>query len=469
MPHRTPSLDLILKLHDTVNELICVIDREGHFVYINQASYRILGYRPEELIGKSCYDMIVEEEREGSKEAVDSYEKGQIAKIYENRYYRKDGSIAVMLWEGELNRDDQMLYCTGRDVTEKRRMEQIEQAYRQELQHKNEHLERITDAFIGLNKDFIITYWNHAAETMFKISRHQVLGNHFIDSMEEASKEVFLQHLHDVTTKKQPKTYEMYSTYIGRWLETSLYTSVSGLSIYCRDITDKKKMEDRLKQEREQQQKRITAAVIKATENERAHVGKELHDNVNQVLTTVKLYTELCISEEQTNKELLHKSSQLLQSSINEIRGLSKRLSAPSLGNIRLKESVGELVEAINSTQKLAVIFKANIDELEVSEEVHVAVYRILQEHFTNVLKHANASKVQLAITVKGHVLKVKVTDNGKGFDPNQLRRGIGIENMTSRTEGINGMFLLASKPGKGCMLEVAIPLVTKKRLKAAQ
>lgn len=69
---------------------------------------------------------------------------------YENRYYRKDGSIAIMLWEGGWNMSDQLMYCTGRDITVQRRLEQVEQAYKVELKRTSEHLERITDGFFEL-------------------------------------------------------------------------------------------------------------------------------------------------------------------------------------------------------------------------------------------------------------------------------------------------------------------------------
>ncbi len=230
--------------------------------------------------------------------------------------------------------------------------------------------------------------------------------------------------------------------------------------IIIRDMTEKKKLQSQLDQELELRQRKITSAVIKAQENERAIIGQELHDNVNQVLTTVKLYTELCLDGNYDNMSLLGKSVQLLNGSINEIRALSKRLSAPTLGNIHLKDSIRELVDAINATHKLEIRLHADqLEHHEVNPEIHMAVYRIFQEHFTNILKHAEAESVDVFCTKAGGDLQIRIIDEGKGFDPYKRRKGIGITNMISRAESVKGELVIESSPGHGCTLAVKIPL----------
>jgi PAS domain S-box-containing protein len=227
------------------------------------------------------------------------------------------------------------------------------------------------------------------------------------------------------------------------------------------DITEQKRLQQHLEAERRRRQQLLTNAVIKAQESERALVSQELHDNVNQVLTTVKLYTELCRDGIGDPKELMDKSLNLLQHSINEIRSLSKRLSAPSLGSIRLKDSVRELIEAVGATNKLEVnLDLRSIEDLEdVDQDVHLAIYRILQEQLTNILKHAAATWVWVTFCRSAAGLQVKICDNGRGFDPAEKRGGIGITNMTTRAESVQGSLQLESAPGKGCTLTIKVPL----------
>lgn len=463
MPHRFPSLALLLKLHDAVNEIICVVDGEGRFTYINHACYKIWGYEPSELIGRQCFDFLVKEEHNNVHEVIRAAHQADDVHTFENRYYRKDGSIAIMYWQGGWDSTDQLLYCTGRDITEQKRLEQVEQDFKAKLKHAKESLEhfldRITDGFIGLDENARVTYFNKTAEELAQIPRSVVLGNILWDVIPEPMKSIYLQRYAVIKSQDKPARFEVYSERVKKWLEINTYASGSGLSIYFRDITEKRILQDQLQHEKELQHKRITAAVIKATEEERAQVGRELHDNVNQVLTTVKLYTELCLVDPSNSKALLNKSSQLLQDSINEIRGLSKRLSAPSLGGIRLKDSVGELVDAVNASRRLAVYYENDVEELEVTDEVHIAVYRILQEQFTNIIKHANATTVSVKITIEENMLKVAVYDNGQGFDPTTIRKGVGIENIASRVQGLNGEMQLISAPGQGCTLSLSIPL----------
>ena len=225
------------------------------------------------------------------------------------------------------------------------------------------------------------------------------------------------------------------------------------------DITERKRLQEQLDEEMRQRQQMITAAAIKAQESERALVSQELHDNVNQVLTTVKLYTELCRDGIGDQQELMNKSVKLLQRSITEIRSLSKRLSAPSLGNMRLRDSVHELTAAVAATNRLKVSLDTDaLHSVEVEQDVHLAVYRILQEQLTNVLKHAGATTVEIRFARKGCQLEMQVQDNGKGFDPRRRRNGIGITNMMTRAESVHGFLQLDTAPGQGCALMVRVP-----------
>jgi len=138
---------------------------------------------------------------------------------------------------------------------------------------------------------------------------------------------------------------------------------------------------------------------------------------------------------------------------------LSKRLSAPSLGSIKLRDSVQELIDSISATNKIAIdMDTANIKDLEVNQELHLAIFRILQEHITNILRHAGARHVHISFDFVDGDLTLKVIDDGKGFDTSIKRNGIGIANMTTRAESLKGSLVLNSAPGLGCVLIVRFP-----------
>lgn len=461
----TPPSTLLHKLLDALQEVVCVFDTNLNFVYVNKACYKLWGYQPEELIGKPCFDLMAPKDREAALLATTDAYMGAVIPTYENHYIRKDGTIITMFWEGGWDKKDKLLYCTGKDISDRKKLEKIELAYHKKLQRANEQieqfLERITDGFIGLDEDARINYWNKAASSIAQLPKNKVIGKIIWDIIPEQARPMYYQLYQNIKKENKPFNTELFSKRLQRWIEINTYTSGSGLSIFFRDVTEKKKLVQQLMHEQQLQQKRITAAVIKATENERAAVGKELHDNVNQVLTTVKLYQELCLTNTGDTQHLLLKSIALLQDSINEIRGLSKRLSAPSLGKILLKESVAELIEAINATNRIQIDYKPHIDGIVVPDDVHLAIYRIIQEHLTNILKHAKATKADVVLDFIDNNLLLSIWDNGVGFDTGKKRSGIGIANMESRVEDLDGTIEIESAPGMGCRLDVKIPLLT--------
>jgi len=236
-------------------------------------------------------------------------------------------------------------------------------------------------------------------------------------------------------------------------------SAINGLLINARDITDKKIMQERFEKQVKAWQKRMSKATIQAQEQERAQLGRELHDNVNQVLTTVKLYTELCLEKHPDQQLLLEKSASYLAECINEIRNISKRLSSPVNSETSLKEPIEELISSIQLTNKLQINLNVQSNPCRISHDVHLCIYRIVQEHMTNILKHAEASRVDIQITVNSTAVDVVIKDNGKGFNVNAQRKGIGISNMQNRAESMNGILTIDSKPSAGCQLHVSIPL----------
>jgi PAS domain S-box-containing protein len=226
------------------------------------------------------------------------------------------------------------------------------------------------------------------------------------------------------------------------------------------DVTEKWELQKKLEKERDEFSRKLSAAAIRGQEAERNKISLELHDNVNQVLTTVKLYTELCASKAVDLDVFLPKCTVLLNESINEIRRLSKQLAAPPIGTAGLAESLKELVESIRHTQRATI--QLNIRPFActtIDEDLQLAMYRIAQEHLTNVLKHAQATIITVDLICTNSELSLTITDNGVGFDPSKKNAGIGITNMNSRATLFNGQLQLSSAEGEGCQLQVSFPV----------
>jgi PAS domain S-box-containing protein len=233
------------------------------------------------------------------------------------------------------------------------------------------------------------------------------------------------------------------------------------------DITDMKRAEEQLRnhqaqlaEERVEHQRQIARATINTQEKERSDIGKELHDNVNQILASAKLFLSSPFLEGDEREKFTLKAAEHIHMAIEEIRKLSKSLVSPSAADLGIIETINDMIADIRWAQKMEIDFNyAGIDETKLDNGLKLTIYRIVQEQMNNILKHAEAT--QISITLKEHGKKLILTmfDNGKGFDPESRRRGIGLNNIINRADVFNGKVDIESAPGQGCMVRVVFDM----------
>jgi signal transduction histidine kinase len=200
----------------------------------------------------------------------------------------------------------------------------------------------------------------------------------------------------------------------------------------------------------------IIRAVLKAQEIERHKIGLELHDNINQLLVTVRLYIDAIERDPQCRRDLIATAKEYLDLAIAEIRAIGKQQVMPLKG-YSLKELIDELVVEMND--RTNTTFNSIVQaDLAIDDDLKLNIFRIVQEQIMNILKHACASVANVTVGLVDRALLIKITDNGKGFNPLIRRKGIGITNMINRVESYNGDVLIDSNPGQGCTIEIRIP-----------
>ncbi|MGZ3852644.1 MAG: sensor histidine kinase, partial [Flavisolibacter sp.] len=224
----------------------------------------------------------------------------------------------------------------------------------------------------------------------------------------------------------------------------------------------RRRLEDRLTKEEERYERLLTEQMIAVQEREREWIGRELHDNVNQVLTTAKLYLEMASKKDAD--PLIPRSMQLINSSICEIRNLSHQLSAPTLGTRSLVDSINALIEMVEFSTHLQFEFDHTRYDGQLIMNQKLALYRILQEQLNNVIKHAHAKRVWISLNEQDGQVILTVKDNGKGFDLQIKANGIGINNIISRAKIIGGTVRIESFPKKGCRLVVSVPIAVRQQ-----
>jgi len=227
----------------------------------------------------------------------------------------------------------------------------------------------------------------------------------------------------------------------------------------AQDVSERKRLERELLNNELEYQKAINQATIETQEQERSEIGKELHDNVNQVLTTTKLYLDLAISNPELKDDMVLKANKNIINVINEIRQLSRSLMNPSIGDLGLIDSINDLIENINLTRKLHVSLqaKAEIEDL-LDKNQKLTIFRIIQEALNNAIKHAKASKVSINILYNASGVEVNIEDNGIGFNIQKVKKGAGLKNIQNRIYLINGTHNIESVPSKGSKIIINFP-----------
>lgn len=210
-----------------------------------------------------------------------------------------------------------------------------------------------------------------------------------------------------------------------------------------------------------QNQRVISQAIIKAEERERNRLGAELHDNVNQLLVSARLY--LALERKKLNKdpEYLDKADEHLSMAIEEIRELSKRLTTTVIANEGLERSIEEIAASMLELKNIKLetcISDQAIANLNPDQQL--MVYRIIQEQTSNILKHAETKEAAISLQIVNNETKLIIRDNGKGFDKTEQKlTGIGFSNIFNRVNVYDGEMEIISSPGEGCKLVVRIPL----------
>jgi len=245
-----------------------------------------------------------------------------------------------------------------------------------------------------------------------------------------------------------------------RWFSWAAFLPNANGDIYAigQDCTEKVALQAQLVEQRVLEERSVMQAILHGQEMERNEIGKELHDNVCQMLTTVKLYHEMALTNKEMNNDFIKKGTDILLCAIEEIRKLSKSLVASDVAELSLSESVGELIHTIMQGKDIMINFCADKKNEALSGKIKLNIFRIIQEQLNNVLKHANAKNVTIEILNDDGNIKLIIRDDGQGFDTRAKKNGIGLKNIVSRTELYNGTVEINSAPGKGCFLLVTIP-----------
>jgi len=215
-----------------------------------------------------------------------------------------------------------------------------------------------------------------------------------------------------------------------------------------------------------ERQRVLLKATIEGQERERQRLAKDLHDGIGSLLSGLSMNMKFQRGKEDPNSEqghFLSEACDMLDEGIENVRTVSHNLMPATLEKLGLVAALKEAIGHVNQTDNLKIDLRTVNAPFSVPKDISLGLLRIFQELLQNTIKHAGASEIQVTVEYHDDHIRLHYTDNGKGLDSSgEKLDGIGIKNMESRIQAMEGTFQLNRTNPKGFEAEIEVPLVSK-------
>ncbi len=442
-------------------DAITIFSKEGKILDVNTSAVKLLNYTKDELRAMSLADVLSAEDLANNPVDFEALQ-GENTTIKQRKMKRKDGTLV----DTEVHTKrlfDGLFLSSVRDLTERM---QVQHQLKTERDLSDSIINSLPGLFYVFTQGRKYLRWNRQLELISGYSAGEISGMspldffigddvqniaHVIDTVFETGSSGTEAGLQTKDGKNIPYYFTGIATdYAGT-------RCLLGMGI---DISAMKNLEKELSAQKIIEQKKLMQAMIDAEEKEKASLGLELHDNINQILSVVRMYLSILASDEVLEGVTITQTLHLVDTAINEIRNLSHSLAVGYQFEAGLVEALAELIEKIKLTKDFSIRFEtaAALDE-QTSKDQKLALYRMVQEQLNNIIKHAKASSVEVCIDITNLEILLTITDNGKGFHVAKTAKGLGLNNITNRAEALGGNVAIQSAPGEGCRVMVKLPL----------
>ncbi len=463
---------------------IIMTNKQGRIIYCGPSVRELSGYEPADLLGHHFFEFVHTDDRvvalEMSALVIDKKSSADYVLI---RLKHNNGNWTWCRVRGHNLLDNPVFNSVVIYFTNETKRKETEDKLRESEKKFRSLIYNIAQGVVVTNEKKEVIIVNRAALDILSVKEEEVLGTTSSDSRWNAIHEDgrdFPPETHPIVVaakSRKPVRDIVMGVYRHAWkdrmwlivnAEPVLDNNAALTNVICSftDITERKRLSKELVEQEVQKQKLITQATIDGQEKEREEIGKELHDNINQHLTTTRLYLE--VAREKASGEVLEMinlSHKNLVSIVHEIRNLSQSLVPPTMGDIGLIESVQDLCDSLKRVHPFHIELQyQHFHEEALPGNMKLMLFRIIQEQVNNILRHANANAILIRLQSDAEYIILTIADDGKGFDPGSNKKGVGFSNMVNRASLFNGKVEIIAGPGKGCTVSVVIPLVLEKR-----
>lgn len=465
-------------------DAIGIVDSHGKFILWNRRAVEIYGYYSEELAGKSSFDLYADPVE--LAKMLDTLRRDGVVREYEILMKKKDGSIVPMDISISQLKDEQGetigSVCVARDLSERKKGEMELKRARDELSRYSKELERQvrdrTREISGIlqytpavvyhkDVDGNYTLVNARFEELFNLSQEAILGKSDHEIFPQPLADTFRTNDLHVLAEGRPIQVEEHfphpdgmHTYLSvkfpLYDEHGVATGTCGIAT---DITELKKAQVQLR--------RLSGNIMASQEKERAAIARELHDELGQVLTALRMDAVWMMKHLKESDEWASNRAgtmcSMIEKTIDEVRSIALRLRPSVLDDLGLIPALEWYTADLEKRSGIAIILSHRAVP-KVDDLVATAAYRITQEALTNVVRHSTATHAEVTLEGEGEALTITVVDNGRGFNAHDLAESecVGLAGMRERASLAGGTLAIHSEPGKGSEVRCTLPLYGK-------
>ncbi len=444
---------------------IIITDEEGNFIEVNESAASLTGYQKHELDTMNTDDIFFEEG--GIQRPLRYNAMASGAVVISEHFIRRKGGKMINVEVSAKQLSDGRFQRIFRDITERTQAEDAlrasEKKYR--LLFNDNPLpmwinSRVDNNFIDVNNAALVAYGYGKKEFLrMKLSD--------LDSFTGSLKKHLPNEKNSATSldgvyEHVKKNGQLIKVDI--LTHDIIYEGKDAILSLANDITAKFEAEESLQKSNEALRD-LASHLETIRENERSHMAREIHDELGQQLTGLKMdiswLNRKVNSQDEAVKEKMKDAIALIDKTVITVRRIATQLRPSILDDLGLIAAMEWQSEEFEKRSEIKSIFSSNVSQLKINTDVATAVFRIFQESLTNVLRHSQATEVISFFRLENNIITLFIEDNGIGFKENEIKnkKTLGLLGMKERIQLINGKYEINGNSGKGTSVIITVPL----------
>ena len=468
--------ELLRRYYDNTLIGMAIIDVDKRFIQVNETLCDMTGYSREELMGMKWEELTYPDDLEAAQEKFKRILAGEFdSYVMDKRYIRKNRQVIHISVSAECSRKEngEVAYFAAflQDITERK---QLDEALRksEEILRRYYDTKLIGMAIVDVDKNF--TQVNETFCDMTGYSREELLDMKwedltYPDTLEtdrEKFKQVLAGEIDSYVTDKRYIRKDRQIIHISVCAECSRKANgeVAYFAAFVQDITERKKAENNVRNSRERLRKLATKLQV-VQEEERTRIAREIHDELGQGLTGLRIDISWILEQlPKNNKDLIDRtkiSLQLVDQTLRSVQSLSQDLRPPLLDDLGLESAIEWQVKEFRRRTECYCNLDMDLIDLETNNNRDTAIFRVVQESLTNVMRHAQASEVNISVRTKDGWLLLEIMDNGRGISAQELENfdSTGLIGMRERAGMLGGRVEIQRQQSGGTVVRLKLPV----------